>query len=373
MMKRISRICVLLAVIASLGITTPAQAKEKKNDHAQSPSDGSRVWPPPPQKARYKLLQIINGEGDVIEKKRTGLLSRIVADTSAPIYIHFRRPHGVAGDHQGRLYVTDTYLRALFVLDPKERTFKLFAADNPDAKLRQPLAVVVDSQDRVWVADSAAAMVFCFGADEKLLLQFGQDPGDGRQKDPTLQRPAGLAIDERRQRVYVSDAKLNQIFIFDTSGRYVTQFGKPGVGPGEFHDPGALLIDREGQLYVADTLNARVQVFDPEFNLVNTIGSRCDHPGCFGRPKSMALDSDGHLYVTDSWFNNMQIFGHDPRDKDPEKLSVLLFIGEGGQQPGEFQGPGGVYINQLDQVFVADQLNGRIQVIQYLGGDEKKK
>ena len=59
--------------------------------------------------------------------------------------------------------------------------------------------------------------------------------------------------------------------------------------------------------------------------------------------------------------------------KDPNELSVLLFIGEGGTKPGDFQGPAGIYINQYDQIFVADQMNGRIQVLQYLGGDEAQK
>jgi hypothetical protein len=81
----------------------------------------------------------------------------------------------------------------------------------------------------------------------------------------------------------------------------------------------------------------------------------------------MAFDHEGHLYVTDGWFHTLQIFGHDPRVKDPKALTVLMFLGGGGRGPGQFLDPGEIYINQEDQLFVADQLNRRIQVIQYLG------
>ena len=361
-----------LALICVTAAGLPSSAADKNKKKAKPVVDINRVWPPPPQKARFKLVQIMGGEADVVGKKKVSLLSRIVADESAPSYIHFSRPYAVAGDRHGKLYVTDTQLSSLFVIDPKDRTFKIFAAD-ADVQLKLPLAVTVDSQDRVWVADGALKSVLCYSPEEKLLLQFGSDPGTPTAPVPTLERPTGVAVDERRQRVYVSDAKLNQIFVFTTDGKFVTRFGKAGFEPGDLFFPGALLVDPSGRLYVVDTQNARVQIFDPEFNVLKVIGKRGDAVGSFGRPKSVALDSQGHIYVTDAWWHNVQIFGHDPRAKDPADLSVLLFIGEGGTKPGDFQGPAGIYINQYDQIFVADQMNNRIQVFQYLGGDEEQK
>lgn len=362
------------AALALVGVTlagSPVCAADKKK-RTKPVVDINRVWPPAPQKARYKLLQIISGEGDVVGKKKVSLLSRIVADESAPSYIHFSRPYALAGDRHGKLYVTDTQLSSLFVMDPEDRSFRVFGVD-ADVQLKLPLAVTVDSADRVWVADGALKSVLCYSPDEKLLLQFGSDPGTPAAPIPTLERPTGVALDERRQRVYVSDAKLNKIFVFTTNGKFVTQFGKGGFEPGEFFFPGQLLVDSSGRLYVVDTQNARVQIFDPEFNVLQVIGKRGDGIGAFARPKGIALDSQGHLYVTDAWWHNIQIFGHDPRVKDPNALSVLLFIGEGGTRPGDFQGPAGIYINSYDQVFVADQMNSRIQVFQFLGGDEEQK
>jgi DNA-binding beta-propeller fold protein YncE len=45
-----------------------------------------------------------------------------------------------------------------------------------------------------------------------------------------------------------------------------------------------------------------------------------------------------------------------------------MFVGSTGIQPGQFQIPSGIYIDKNNRVYVSDQLNGRVQVFQFLGG-----
>ena len=355
---------VALALCLTAG-ATPGAAKKKEKP---KPDPGlNRVWPPPPQKPRIKLLQVIRGERDVVEHRKRSFLQKLVGDRSTQSFIRFLRPYALTEDHEGRLYVTDTYERAVFVMNPATRGFRIFAGD-ADVQFRQPVAITVDSKDRVWVADATLKSVLCFNQDEKLLLMFGTDPGSGKVKKPTLKHPTGVALDEVRNRVYVADSKLNQIFVFDMEGKFLGRFGSRGSEPGQFSYPGALLVDKQGRLLVVDTMNARLQVFGPDLKFIQAIGERGDTPGRLAMPKSIAFDKEGHLYVTDAFFNNFQVFGHDPRDTDPNQLSVLLFVGGLGQRPGDFQVPGGIYVDSEDHIFVADQLNGRIQVFQFLGG-----
>ncbi len=353
-----------LVVTSAVG---PAAAAEKKN---AEPVKIDKQWPPAPQKARFKLLQIIRGEHDVVVRKKKSIVERVVADESAPTYIQFLHPFAVAGDRQGKLYVADTWNNAIFAIDPANRGFHVFGADN-DVKLKLPLAITVDSQNRVWVADGTLKSVLVYSPEEKLIMQIGSDPGTPKDPIPVMTRPSGIAIDEKRQRVYVSDAGSNQIFVYDTDGKFLAKFGQAGMDPGQFLMPGHLLVDPSGKLYVVDQENARIQIFDTEFNLLQVIGERGDHVGTFGRPKAIAMDSEGHLYVTDAFWNHVEVWGHDSREKDPDKLSVLIFLGDGGREPGQFQCPAGIYINQYDQIFVADQVNGRVQVIQYLAEGKK--
>ena len=57
-------------------------------------------------------------------------------------------------------------------------------------------------------------------------------------------------------------------------------------------------------------------------------------------------------------FNNFQIFD--------EEGHLLLSVGSAGRNPGEFLLPAGLYIDERDWIYVADQGNSRVQVFQYL-------
>ena len=71
------------------------------------------------------------------------------------------------------------------------------------------------------------------------------------------------------------------------------------------------------------------------------------------------MDSEGHIYVTDAAFSNFQVFD--------ENGQLLLFLGHLGRMgPGEFVLPAGLHVDEEDRIVIADQLNGRVQVFQYL-------
>ncbi|HOZ53258.1 MAG TPA: hypothetical protein PK142_01110, partial [bacterium] len=68
----------------------------------------------------------------------------------------------------------------------------------------------------------------------------------------------------------------NRIQKFDSSGNYLSQFGLPGVGSGQFNNPTDITLDSSGNIFVVDTENNRMQKFDSSFNHAITWGSRFD-------------------------------------------------------------------------------------------------
>ena len=48
------------------------------------------------------------------------------------------------------------------------------------------------------------------------------------------------------------------------NGEFITQFGAPGINPGEFSEPVGVAVDSDGLVYVTDTWNQRIQVFAPD-------------------------------------------------------------------------------------------------------------
>ena len=73
-------------------------------------------------------------------------------------------------------------------------------------------------------------------------------------------------------RFFVVDAGNSRIQVYNAEGQYVTQWGGPGNGEGEFDFgrglraedfSGSVAVDDSGYVYVADVLNGRIQKFAP--------------------------------------------------------------------------------------------------------------
>jgi DNA-binding beta-propeller fold protein YncE len=76
-------------------------------------------------------------------------------------------------------------------------------------------------------------------------------------------------------RMYVLDAGHSRIVAFDADGTYITHWGTPGTGAGQFdfgdggqivdgrNHAGSIAVDDEGFIYVADVFSGRIQRFAP--------------------------------------------------------------------------------------------------------------
>lgn len=218
------------------------------------------------------------------------------------------------------------------------------------AGLVSPVGVASSSDGRLYVLDSALKKVFILDA-------AGKPAGELRGDPQTLGRPAGIAVS--KDRVYVSDALNHRIMVYGLEGVFIQSFGQRGTAAGELNFPTYLWYDgRQNRLWVADSGNFRYQSFDADGRLAGTLGKPGNRPGYMARPRGIAQDSEGHVYAIDGAFEALQIFDLQGR--------LLLFAGVSGSEPGQFNLPGGIFIDENDRVFVADTQNRRVQIFQYL-------
>ncbi len=304
------------------------------------------VWPPPPEKPRIKYIASYRGEEDF---KKTDLLSALFGEPR--LKIELLKPYGVWA-RKNKIYVVDTAFNTVFLFDTERKKLKLIG------RFGGAINITGDSKGRIWVSDARMGMVFAINDEGKVLM------GVGRKK---LKRPTGLAVDEKRNRLYVVDTADHNIKVFDLeSGKLLFTIGHRGSGDGEFNFPTNIAVDRRtGNIVVVDTFNFRVQIFDPEGNFIRKFGQPGNRLGDFYRPKGVGIDSEGHIYVADAAFDNFQIFDQEGR--------LLLFVGGPGSAPGQFHLPAGLYIDEEDKIYVVDQLNRRVQVFQYLKEEKLTK
>ena len=75
-----------------------------------------------------------------------------------------------------------------------------------------------------------------------------------------LSHPKGVAIDSQNN-VYIAEAVMNRIQIFNMDGQFLMDFGEGGGSPGSFMMRAGMTIFGD-RLYVCDSRNSRIQVFE---------------------------------------------------------------------------------------------------------------
>jgi len=360
----------LAALMVSLAPTAQASKDKKKKDVAHQPQkpliDTSKlVWPAPPDIARIRYLTLLEGEEKPVEpnrkkaKKKQGWMDRLAGvefqDYTQPVLVHYlAKPYGVAVDSKGRVYTADTYVGAVFIFDLEAKRVD-FIRNGADARFRTIIGLAIDDNDRLFVTDAGLHQVSVFNASHKLEATFGTDD---------LSRPGGTAIDTENRFLYVVDTQKERVAVFDAdSYKLLRTIGGPGKtenddDPGTFAKPTNVAVDADGNVYVADTINNRIQIFDADGTFISMFGKAGDGVGYFARPKGLAVDADGHIWVADAAQNRIQIFDRDGH--------VLAFFGVAGPNPGQLGLPAGLAIDKNNRAVVSEQLKGRLQIFRYV-------
>ncbi len=305
---------------------------------AAAPVKGAKVrWPPEPDPARIRFVQAITSGAD-IEKSGWGGFQRALLGTRP---ISFEQPSSFAFSPDGQLlYMTDQPRGQVVRFDFAQGRTDRFA---PDFGMMQPFGIAVDQEGNVYVSEPPLRRVRVFSREGQFLREFGAE----------ATRPTALAIDRKRQVIYVADSSFpesqsHQVRAYSLAGKLLRTLGARGSAPGQFNFPGYLALDKDGNLYVSDMLNFRIQVFDPEGNLIRFFGEAGLAPGQFSRPKGVAVDPRGIVYVVDGETATVQMFN--------QKNQLLMYFAGKAQLLEYLDMPGPIAIHpDGKRIFVGEQ------------------
>lgn len=168
----------------------------------------------------------------------------------------------------------------------------------------------------------------------------------GKPQFVYFSKPTGVA--SRGDGVlYVSDMDAGQIRVVDFNKNTSSWF----LEQSPLGLPIGLAFDSTGNLYVADAHNKYIVQFNGQREIVRNLGA-----GELDRPTFIALDeSRGRLYVSD-------VLKHQVLAFDLRSGAKLFSFGGAGRGAGKLFGPQGIAIDREGRIFVAEQLNARIQV-----------
>jgi peptidylglycine monooxygenase len=150
--------------------------------------------------------------------------------------------------------------------------------------------IFITPDDLVLIVDRDAHQVLGFSPDGELVMTIGE------RHRPRFQLPFNHPCDvavAADGEIYVCDGYANSVIHrFAADGSWISTWGEPGSGPGQFTTPHAIWVMADDRVLVADRENNRIQVFDREGVYLTEWG---DHYHAM----DIYVDPEGSIYVTD--------------------------------------------------------------------------
>lgn len=319
-----------------------------------------------------------------------------LGDGGAAVDALLREPAAVVLDREGNLYISDTFHHRIRKVAPNGTVSTVAGTGNPGwggdggpavyGSLSYPSALAIDPAGNLYVSEPFAQRIRKISADGKLTTlagtgRFGFEGDGGPALKARFNGPDGIAAD-REGNVYVSDSYNHRIRRIDPDGRITTIAGTGDRGYGgdggpataaTLNYPGALAVDNAGNLFVADTLNQRVRRIDRSGIIQTVVGN-----GSFGYPrngefaleaaipyvKGLAFDGAGNLYLSFPSDGRIRMVNGSGQLWTLAGDGSLGFNGDGKLPLAtQLALPGGIAVDRMGSLYVADQLNDRVRRI----------
>lgn len=258
-----------------------------------------------------------------------------------------QRPQGVALDGEGNIWVVDKNNYRIQKFD-KNGKFLLKVGGtqgtNP-GQFSDTRSIAVTSNGTVWVSEINGRLQ-AFDGNGKFIRQIHQD---------VLNQAVGIAPAPGGM-LWVSDPGASRVYkVNETTGAlpsYVYGSSTNPTGPAKLPYPSGLAADGMGGVWVADPVNDRIQKFDASGKFVTQFGVSGKGPGQLDGTLYIAVARSGNLLVTDEFSNRVQVYRPDG--------TFLREFGTTGSSSGQFTEVRGIAVNSSNEAFVADAGNGRV-------------
>ena len=334
-------------MIVAFLVTSCASPPEPTEDN------GPLVFPTPPDPARFVFERTILGTGSARSQTDEDRLRSLLTGTTVREGTGFSKPFDVAV-RQGRIYVTDTVNRAVFVIDMPNESGFTFGDRGDDGDVTKPLGIAIDNDGNVYVVDNTELNVKIYSPAGAFKRKF--------DVSRWAKRPTGLDVSPDGSRLFLVDtggvdSQDHRVLVLDADkGTLINSIGTRGTGDGEFNLPRDVHLGRDGLLYVTDGGNFRVQALTQDGQHVRRWGQPGRRLGQFSRPKGISIDPDGNVYVADAAFGNFQIFAPDG--------TLLMFVGTRSTtpEPAKYMLPAGIDVDEDGRIYFIDQFFRKVDV-----------
>ena len=171
---------------------------------------------------------------------------------------------------------------------------------------------------------------------------------------PGINSPHGVAVDKKEQLI-VAESGSHCVTVYDKEGKKVQSFGSCGTKEGQFTHPHGVAVTNDGHILVTD--NHRLQKLTPEGRCVMSVGrsEKGSGPLQFHIPMCISVHpTTGQIFVADQFNHHIQVINGD--------FTYSHSIGSYGTAPGQLNCPHDVALDGVGNVYVANFDNHCIDV-----------
>ncbi len=257
------------------------------------------------------------------------------------------------------------------------------------AELNNPFGVAIDVSGNLYIADYRNNRIRKVNTSGIITTIAGNGTagysGDGGQATAAeLYFPASVATDASGN-IYIADVGNERIRLVSTSGIISTFAGIGTVGysgdggqatAAELHSPYGVALDASGNIYIADELNQRIRMVNST-GIINTFAGNGtgSYSGDGGQatvaeiynPSSITANA-GNLYIADYTNARIRIVNSSGIINTFAGTGITGFSGDGGPATAaKLNYPAGTAIDASGNIYIADQTNERIRIINTSG------
>jgi len=253
------------------------------------------------------------------------------------------------------------------------------------ARFWAPQGMAVNGSGTIYVADTANSTIRAVTAGGAVTTFAGSASDGGANGETTAARffsPHQVAVDSSFN-VYIADTRNHVIRKVTPLGAVTTLAGTVGAsgsqdGPAAsalFSGPQGVAVDGSGNMYVADTGNSTVREISPG-GTVSTVAGSAGNPGNadgtgtaaqFSSPGGVAVDGIGNLYVADTWNHTIRKIASGGVVSTLAGLAGTFGSFDGTHSAARFNFPSGVAVDSGGSIYVSDHDNNLIRKVSPVG------